>query len=64
MYQSDGINVYEWRKDAKGWYTMEVNALALRSGVCPEVGWLAKTSTNQPLVCTKVGSKLIYKVKG
>jgi hypothetical protein len=43
---------------------MEVNALALRSGVCPEVGWLAKTSTNQPLVCTKVGSKLIYKVKG
>jgi len=62
FYQADGINVYEWRKDAKGWYTMEVNAVALRSGVCPEVGWLAKTSTNQPLVCTKVGSKLIYKV--
>lgn len=63
LYQSDGINVYEWRKDAKGWYTLEVNGIALRSAVCPEAGWIAKTATGVPLVCTKVGAKLIYKVK-
>lgn len=61
LYQSDGINVYEWRKDAKGWFTIEVNGINRQAAACPEVGWLAKTASKKPLVCAKVGSKLIYK---
>ena len=61
LYQSDGINVYEWRKDAKGWYTIEVNAISRQAAACPEVGWLAKTATGAPLVCAKISGKLIYR---
>ena len=61
FYQADGINVYEWRKDAKGWYTIEVNGVSRIAAACPEAGWLAKTATGSPLVCTKVGGKLLYK---
>ena len=61
MYQADGINVYEWRKDAKGWHTIEVNAISRQAAACPEAGWIAKTSTGAPLVCTKISGKLVYK---
>ena len=61
LYQADGINVYEWRKDAKGWYTIEVNGVSRQAAACPEAGWLAKTATGSPLVCTKISGKLVYK---
>jgi branched-chain amino acid transport system substrate-binding protein len=61
LYQSDGINVYEWRKDAKGWYTVEVNGISRQAAACPEVGWLAKTASGKALVCAKVGKKLVYR---
>ena len=61
MYQADGINIYEWRKDAKGWYTVEMNAISRQAAACPEVGWFAKTATGSPLVCAKVSGKLVYR---
>jgi branched-chain amino acid transport system substrate-binding protein len=61
LYQADGINVYEWRKDAKGWYTIEVNGISRQAAACPEVGWFAKTATGSPLVCAKVSGKLVYR---
>jgi len=61
FYQADGINVYEWRKDAKGWYTIEVNGVSRQAAACPEAGWLAKTSTGSPLVCAKISGKLVYR---
>jgi branched-chain amino acid transport system substrate-binding protein len=61
LYQSDGINVYEWRKDAKGWYTIEVNGIAKQSSPCPELGWIAKTSKGAPLVCKTFAGKLLYR---
>lgn len=61
FYQADGINVFEWRKDAKGWYTMEVNGISRQAAACPEAGWIAKTATGSPLVCVKVGGKLGYR---
>ena len=61
LYQADGINVYEWRKDAKGWYTIEVNGVSRQAAACPEAGWIAKTAAGSPLVCTKISGKLVYK---
>ena len=61
LYQADGINVYEWRKDAKGWYTIEVNGVSRQAAACPEAGWIAKTSTGSPLVCAKISGKLVYR---
>jgi branched-chain amino acid transport system substrate-binding protein len=61
LYQADGINVYEWRKDAKGWYTIEVNGVSRQAAACPEAGWIAKTATGSPLVCAKVSGKLVYR---
>ena len=61
FYQADGISVYEWRKDAKGWYTIEVNGVSRQAAACPEAGWLAKTSTGSPLVCAKISGKLVYR---
>ena len=61
FYQADGINVYEWRKDAKGWYTIEVNGISRQAAACPEAGWLARTSAGAPLVCAKVNGKLVYR---
>jgi len=61
FYQADGISVYEWRKDAKGWYTIEVNGVSRQAAACPEAGWLAKTSAGAPLVCAKISGKLVYR---
>ena len=61
FYQADGINVYEWRKDAKGWYTIEVNGISRQAAACPEAGWLAKTAAGAPLVCAKINGKLVYR---
>ena len=61
LYQADGINVYEWRKDAKGWYTLEVNGISRQAAACPEAGWIAKTAAGAPLVCAKVSGKLVYR---
>ena len=61
FYQADGINVYEWRKDAKGWYTIEVNGNSRQAAACPEAGWFAKTAAGAPLVCAKINGKLVYR---
>lgn len=60
FYQADGINVFEWRKDANGWFTVEVNPIARFAQKCTEAGWIARTSAGAPLVCKKTGSGLIY----
>ena len=60
-YQTDGISVYEWRKDAKGWFTIEVNGVSKLSAKCPEAGWLARTIKDKPLVCKLVSGKLVYR---
>ena len=61
FYQADGINVYEWRHDATGWYTVEVNAVSRQAAACPELGWFAKTASGAPLVCVKSSGKLVYR---
>jgi branched-chain amino acid transport system substrate-binding protein len=61
FYQTDGISVYEWRKDANGWYTIEVNGVSKRKAKCPEAGWIAKTAKGSPLVCKLVSGKLVYR---
>ena len=61
FYQADGINVYEWRHDATGWYTIEVNGISRQAAACPETGWLARTAAGAPLVCAKVNGKLVYR---
>jgi branched-chain amino acid transport system substrate-binding protein len=61
LYQEDGISVYEWRKDAKGWFTIEVNGVSKLSAKCPEAGWLARTIKDKPLVCKLVSGKLVYR---
>ena len=61
FYQADGINVYEWRKDAKGWFTVEINAIARLASTCSEAGLIARTSGGAPLVCTKVKSGLTFR---
>jgi len=61
FYQADGINVYEWRKDAKGWFTVEINAIARLASTCSEAGLIARTAGGAPLVCTKVKSGLTFR---
>lgn len=60
-YQEDGISVYEWRKDAQGWFTLEVNGVSKPSAKCPESGWFAQTAKGAPLVCQLVAGKLKYR---
>ncbi len=62
FYGPDGVNVYEWRRDANGWYTVEVNAIARAGASCPEAGWFGKTKSGAGLICAKLGGKLKYKL--
>jgi branched-chain amino acid transport system substrate-binding protein len=60
FYGPDGISVYEWRKDAKGWFTVEVNPIARLAGSCREVGAIATTAAGGALVCKKSVRGLFY----
>lgn len=63
FYSADGISVYQWFKDANGWYTVQVNGLAVLNAKCTIVGWLMHRSNGAPLICTKVGTNLYYKAQ-
>jgi len=61
LYQADGISVFEWRKDAKGWFTVEINAVVRLNARCSEVGLIAQTRRGDPLVCTKLKRNLAFR---
>jgi hypothetical protein len=61
LYQADGISVFEWRKDAKGWFTVEINAVVRLNARCSEVGLIAQTRSGAPLVCTKLKRNLAFR---
>jgi len=63
FYSADGISVYQWFKDANGWYTLQVNAVAVLNSRCKIVGWLAHRSNGDPLICTKSGQYSYYKIQ-
>lgn len=63
FYQADGISVYQWFKDAKGWYTVQVDAPAVLNSKCTIEGWLAHRANGDPLICKKVGTHLYYKTQ-
>jgi len=71
FYHQDGISLYQWKHDAKGWYTIEINkgvikvvkakaVVAKKGQACTKVGSKAKDAKKKTLVCKKIRGKFIW----
>lgn len=60
FYQADGISIYKWMKDSKGWYTVQMDPIAILKAKCTTVGFFAHRANGDPLICTKSGNNLYY----
>jgi len=69
FYQQDGISVYQWKHDAKGWYTIELTkgvikvvaaAKAKKGDACKKIGVKTKNAKGKMLVCKKIRGTLRY----